>query len=138
MIASMSPANELLGRNDVEAAQVDSWLSFLWHSIELPLHVLREMGSLTSSEGKGETTEGSVQLQLKSAVTTIEAHLAKKMKQQQSSLEHISYFVGESITLADISIAVYSCYLMPLVESDSILNRWLGKIEKECKLDTMT
>lgn len=134
MIASVAPASGLLGRNAIEAAQVDSWLSFLWHSIELPLHVFKERESLTNGGGNDELKLQDVTSQLQSSLETVESHLTK---QEQSF--HSSYFVGESTTLADICLAVsLKCsndhLIKPLSEPDSILGRWLTKIENECQL----
>jgi glutathione S-transferase len=138
-IASIAPASELLGRNDFEAAQVDSWLSFLWHSVELPLHVLNDLESLPNSGEKAETEVEGVKSQLKSAIATVEGHLTKK---QQQSLPPNSYIVGVSITLADICLAVALRYsgsdLMLLSDPDSTIGRWFAEIENECHLDNLT
>jgi glutathione S-transferase len=131
-IASIAPASELLGRNEFEAAQVDSWLSFLWHSMELPLHVWEDLSALPYS-GEVKTEREAVESQLKSAMATIEAHLTTKDQSLQKS-----YFVGESITLADICLAVALKYngsaLMFLADLNSTMYSWLAKIEGECRL----
>ena len=142
-IASVAPASELLGRNDCEAAQVDSWLCFLWHSIELPLHVLNESPSAfhTVDEGKTEIELEGVKSQLKTAIETVEAYLTKKQLLQQLEKSQPAFFVGESITLADICLAVSLKYcgghLMLLSEPESMWSRWFKKIENECLLEDL-
>lgn len=67
----MAPAANLLGYNDSDAAVVDSWMSFCWSALELPLQVGAEL-----------------------ELQPLEQHLLYQ-----------TYFVGSSITLADITIA---------------------------------
>ena len=129
-IASIAPASELLGRNDFEAAQVDSWLSFLWHSMELPLQVWNDLSALPYSE-KVKLEREAVRSQLKSAMATIEGYLTTKNPSLQKS-----YFVGESITLADICLAVALKHnvsaLMFLMKLNSPMHGWFAKMEGEC------
>ena len=103
LVASLAPVSKLLGATDMEDALVDSWMSFIWSSVDLPLVAI----------GESET----VQQELKGAMDQIEAHLTKN-----------SYMVGDSITLADISLAVslkessYKC------DEGSKLLEWYNKV----------
>lgn len=132
-IASLAPAQELLGRNQHETAQIDSWLSFLWHSIELPLYILTETESLCDN-GKAESskTVDVVHSQLKASLAIIETHLIQRDDDQQ-----LPYLVGTCISVADIAFATVLKYHGMLLKTaliviqDSYLDRWLGRIEHE-------
>lgn len=75
-IAALSPAMNLLGTTEVEKAQVDGWSSFVWSSLEVPL-------------------EAQPDADLSSPFATLERYLSFR-----------TYLVGESLTIADISLAV--------------------------------
>jgi glutathione S-transferase len=103
LIASLAPASKLLGVSDMDDALIDGWLSYIWSSVDLPL----------AAAGENE----AVQKELKGALDTIEAHLAKN-----------SYMVGDGVSLADISLAVslqeanYKC------DDGSKLLAWYTKV----------
>lgn len=131
LIASMAPSTELLGRTNLEAAQIDSWLSFLWHSIELPCYIIRL--TMSDSDGRDGVDHAALISQLKSSLEIIEAHLMKRQDQEHP------YFVGELITLADISFVValkyYGDELAPVFNRESYLGRWLTSMECTCQLE---
>jgi hypothetical protein len=76
-IASMAPASNLLGATDVDKALVDAWMSFVWASLELPIE---------SNASAAIMSE---------AFLTLERHLTYQ-----------TFMVGNSVTTADISLAV--------------------------------
>ena len=133
LIASMAPSTELLGRTHLEAAQIDSWLSFLWHSIELPCYILRHTKASNASEGRDGADNAALMLQLKSSLEIIEAHLIKCQDKK------LPCFVGEVVSLADISFVVnlksYADEFAPLLNRESYLDRWLTTIECTCELE---
>ena len=126
LIASMAPSTELLGRTHLERGQIDSWLSFLWHSIELPCYIIRQTRTLDKSN------DAAVISQLKASLGTIEAHLMKRPDNEHS------YFVGDLVSLADISFAVSMKYygeeLGTLLNRESYLDHWLTTIDRTCPL----
>ena len=125
IVGSMVPAFELLGRNGAEAAQVDAWLSFVWHSVELPLQVLREQAS-SANESPSMECSDQIQRQLDDALLTVDNHLVRN-----------SYLVGDSVTIADLSLAVALTYSSECVipRKASSLSRWLTKVSAECNLN---
>ena len=78
-VASLAPACNLLGATDVNKALVEGWISFIWASLDLPIQVI----------ATGANAD------LADAVNTLERHLTYK-----------TYMVGDTITIADISLAV--------------------------------
>ena len=133
LIASMAPSAELLGRTHFETAQIDSWVSFLWHSIELPCYILRQTRHLDNSHERDCVDSAALISQLKSSLGIIEAHLMKRTNEEHP------YFVGELISLADISFAVSLKYhgdeLATLVKRESYLDDWLKTVERTFQLD---
>ena len=81
-IASLVPASELMGQNDIEAAQVDSWLSFIWHSIELPICAYIEektkLSATETEEGPNEGIMDGIRSKVGSAMMIVERHLRKQ------------------------------------------------------------
>ncbi len=133
-VASLAPAKQLLGQSHFEAAQIDSWLSFLWHSIELPLFVLEDAPKWSDNESTCQMKLESVLLQLKESLEIIEAHLLKRDQQHP-------HFVGSITSIADISFAVtlkyYGDLLLPTLRKDSYLIHWLTRTERESRLDML-
>lgn len=82
-IALIAPTSGLLGQTEEEYAYIDGWLAFIWSSIDLPLQVL--------AGGANE----AIQKDLDLALAKLEMHL-----------QHKEFMVGQTITLADISLAV--------------------------------
>ena len=75
-IAELSPNTNLLGVTDIDKAQVDGWLSFVWSSLDV-------------------TLDADQQADLSAPLHTLEEYL-----------HHRTYLVGENLTIADISLAV--------------------------------
>ncbi|KAL3920134.1 MAG: hypothetical protein SGILL_003415 [Bacillariaceae sp.] len=110
-IASIAPSSGLLGSSPVDDATIDGWLSFVWNSIDLPLAV-------ASSGGDASAVEGDVA----KALETIEKYLASSKR---------THMVGDSLSLADISLAVSlnSTSLPGAKPSEgSVLGEWLAAI----------
>jgi len=84
LVAALAPGMALQGDTDVQAAQVDGWLQFSSSSIDLPLQVLLQQSSQTSSL---EDWKASLQV--------LDQHLVSN-----------TYMVGNAVTLADITIVV--------------------------------
>lgn len=122
ILASMAPTTGLLGSTTFEEAQIEGWISYLWHSVELPLYVL--------SENTSQQVSNHILSQVQVALVTIESHL----KHQKDS----SCLVGESISIADITLAVTLKFndrlLHDILTPDSFLRNWLDKIDGECHL----
>jgi tRNA synthetases class II (D, K and N)/Glutathione S-transferase, C-terminal domain/OB-fold nucleic acid binding domain len=76
-IAAAAPSANLGGETDIDKANVDAWLSYIWSSVDLPI----EMGSTSSLEN--------------AALEAFESHLAYR-----------TYLVGHGVTVADIALAV--------------------------------
>jgi glutathione S-transferase len=133
LIASMAPSAELLGRTPLETAQIDSWLSFLWHSIELPCTIIKDMRTLNDCKERDCVDNSALMSQLKSSLGIMETHLMKQRDEQHT------YFVGELVSLADICFAValkyYKDELAPVFDRESYLDRWLTTIECTCQLE---
>lgn len=89
-ISSLAPVSQLQGQSELCRGLVDGWLEFAWNSLELPLQVL----SLRVKDGS-KTVDAAVLKDMDAVLMTVENHLKDK-----------EYFVGDCITLADISIAV--------------------------------
>jgi hypothetical protein len=109
-VAAVAPASGLLGKNDLEDAMVDGWLSFVWSSIDLPMQVLADKDNK------------AIQKDVDAALAKLEAHLTFQ-----------TYMVGHSITLADISLAVSLTSAPPTEgeESSSNLFRWYQTITNQ-------
>lgn len=91
-VARIRQDTGLTGATLVESAQVDSWIDFNSHEIELPatLWFYPVLGSLPFN---GAATEKA------------KADLAKALKVLDNHLADKTYLVGHKITLADITIA---------------------------------
>lgn len=70
----------LMGSTNIEAAQVDSWLEYVWCSLDIA--IAAEKNDLTPDHLSGP-------------LEILDKHLQNKL-----------YIVGESITIADISLVV--------------------------------
>lgn len=85
LIASLTPTSQLQGNSDIESAQIDGWVSFVWKSFEVPLEVL----------GIDSECADAVKADFAASLAIVESHLREK-----------TYIVGDMISLADISLAV--------------------------------
>lgn len=83
-IASVAPSSELLGGTLSEQAIVDSWLSYGWSSIDLPIEVL-----------------------IRSSGTASAVDFQTALQQLDANLMYNTYIAGtKSVTIADIRIIV--------------------------------
>ena len=96
-VAGLRRDAELLGSSFVDSAQVDSWIDFNSHELELPATVwyypavgLLPYNAAATGKAKGDVIN---------ALTVLENHLADK-----------TYMVGHKVTLADITIATTLLY----------------------------
>ena len=85
-LASPLSSSSLFGSSAVEKAQVEGWLSFLWSSFDLPLKAMLQQQTKKDPVLDAEFT---------SAMTKLDQHLLYR-----------TYLVGNSISVADISLAV--------------------------------
>jgi aspartyl/asparaginyl-tRNA synthetase len=81
-IGRLAPSMSLLGESALDQALVESWLSYFWSSVDLPLQVAQQQ----SSSSKDDLTQ---------AWNRINHHLAQR-----------TYLVGHSVTVADIGLVV--------------------------------
>ena len=84
-VARLAPACGLSGKSEVDTARIDGWLSFVWTSVDLPMYVL----------ASSQVDNPALQNSLESALEKLDSYL----NQQR-------YLVGDSVTLADISLLV--------------------------------
>jgi len=118
LLASMAPSSGLLGSTKFEEAQIESWLSYLWYFVELPLHLLGADGCQAASN--------HIHSQLRVALKNIEAWL---------NIQDSGYLVGRSTTIVDVCLAVTlkcnSHLLHDVVVPESFLDAWMNKIDGE-------
>eukprot|EP01042_Synura_sphagnicola_P014004 gene14004-17721_t len=105
-VARLRPDAELLGVSFFESAQVDSWIEFNSHELELPATVwyYPVLGAAPYNASLSAKAKGDVSRALK----VLENHLADK-----------TYLVGEKITLADITVASTLVYPFKFVADAS-------------------
>jgi len=106
-IARMRSDTELLGRSFFDKAVVDSWMDFAQQELEVatlqwvyPILGYMEHSAEAEEQAEADMTE---------ALTIMDAHLKFR-----------TYFVGESITLADISLAAGLLYPMKFVLTEAV------------------
>jgi hypothetical protein len=122
-IASVSPASGLLGKSSIEDATIDGWLSFVWNSIDVPLAAAVSIES-------GETS--AMEEDVAKALETVEKYLASSQR---------TYMVGDSLTLADISLAIsLNTAKLPGVKpaEGSVLGEWLSAVTPQIDSPTTT
>jgi glutathione S-transferase len=110
-IASVAPSSGLLGKSPTDDATIDGWLSFVWNSIDLPL-------AAATIGGDASVVEADVV----KALETIEKYLTSSKR---------TYMVGDSLSLADISLAVsLNLASLPGVKptEGSVMGEWLAAI----------
>lgn len=102
-LANLVPQSHLMGSTNVEKAQVDSWLEYIWCSLDIPI-------------GAGE---GNLSVPLK----ILEKHLRNR--------ETATCLVGNDISIADISLVV-SLYMASVEMSQyESLKRLCDKVQKD-------
>lgn len=105
-VARMRRDTELYGCSFFESAQVDSWIDFCSHDLELPatVWIYPVMGLLPYSAA----TASKAKTDFARALAVLEAHLVDK-----------TYLVGNKITLADITVATTLVYPFKFVADAS-------------------
>ncbi|RYY35310.1 elongation factor 1-gamma family protein [archaeon] len=106
-LASLRRDTELLGRSFFETAQVNAWVDFGAHDVELPITIW-VYPVLGWSSFNGKMHEQAVQ-DTNKALAVMERHLLSR-----------TYFVGEAVTLADICLASALFYAFKLVFDESV------------------
>lgn len=118
LLASMAPASGLLGSTNFEEAQIESWLSYLWHFVDLPLHLLGADGY--------QAVTNHIHAQLRVALKNIEAWL---------NIQDSGYLVGKSTTIVDVCLAIalkFNSHLLhDVLAPESSLGAWMNKIDGE-------
>lgn len=101
-IARIRRDTDLSGRTFFESAQVESWLDFASHDVELPaiLWVYPVLGWKAFNDKVHESATANMH----KALAVLEAHLLPR-----------TYLVGESVTLADIVLVAALFYPFKLV-----------------------
>ncbi|CBJ27519.1 eukaryotic elongation factor-1 B gamma [Ectocarpus siliculosus] len=103
-VARMRRDTELYGVSFFESAQVDSWIDFCAHEIELPATIwcYPVIGYMPYNDA---------------AVSKAKEDLKIALGALEKALLHRTYLVGDKITLADITVASALVYPMKLVVS---------------------
>ncbi|RYH14964.1 glutathione S-transferase family protein [archaeon] len=105
-VARLRGDAQLLGSTVFESAQVDSWIAFSSHDLELPasLWFYPVLGTIPSNAAVSAKAKADVA----SALGVLNSHLADK-----------TYLVGEQVTLADITVASTLVYPFKFVADAS-------------------
>lgn len=101
-IARLRPDKNLYGETFFESGQVDSWIDFCSHEVELPatMWVYPIMGYLPPHD----VASSKAQDDMKRALTVLNNHLASR-----------TFMVGKNVTLADLALFSALYYPMKLV-----------------------
>jgi glutathione S-transferase len=96
-VAGTNASAGLTGANEFEYAQINQWIDFYWHNIELCFHVLTGINAgvpqfLLCAEDKSRITADTV-AKIADALKILDTHLASR-----------TFMVGERVTLADLSL----------------------------------
>jgi elongation factor 1-gamma len=105
-VARLRPDAELLGKSFFESAQVDAWIDFSSHNLELPASLWFYPVLGTVNAGAAVITKAKADVA--TALTVLNNHLADK-----------TYLVGHKITLADIVVASTLVYPFKFVADPS-------------------
>eukprot|EP00992_Anisonema_acinus_P000889 TRINITY_DN10320_c1_g1_i3.p1 TRINITY_DN10320_c1_g1~~TRINITY_DN10320_c1_g1_i3.p1 ORF type:complete len:433 (+),score=132.68 TRINITY_DN10320_c1_g1_i3:55-1353(+) len=123
-ICRVTPKSGLLGRNDLEASQVDQWCDF--NCNELEPSAMTWLGPILGHTAFNEELNRQAQDNIKNM-----------MKALNQYFERHQFLVGERITLADIVVAatfvpLYGKVIEPRLRSPvPCLNRWLECITQQ-------
>nr|CCA15330.1 calciumdependent protein 1 putative [Albugo laibachii Nc14] len=120
-VARLRADSGLSGRTFFESGQVDSWMDFSAHELEVPLQMwlYPVFGYMKFNAG----TKAKAMEDVKKALQVLENHLHLR-----------TYLVGEQITLADIVIASLLVYPMKMLMDKefrkpySAVNRWFNTL----------
>ena len=125
VFASLTPGSGLYGKNEMEAAEIDSWISYSTASIEVIVDAVKVSKAAGISDGK---IFNSVASDLAYAISVINCHVM-----------YSTYMVGDSVTSADIAIgcALYEAALHslwdPRSDDEKTVNirRWYNTIANQ-------
>lgn len=91
--ASLAPASALLGSNDHDAAQVDSWVTYATTNFEVSVSALM---AANAAAGKADASlVESIKNDMEFSVSVVNCHLLPS-----------AYMVGDKVTIADISLVI--------------------------------
>ena len=96
---------------------MDGWMSFIWHSIDLPIHALRDLDSSDSE-----------------VIDVIVTQVEEALLHLASRLETNQYLVGSQASIADLSLTLsLSDAPKPLLNSPclsetSVLFQWHQRV----------
>lgn len=110
-IGELLPAKALTGSSAFESSQVDQWLGHVWNEVEVALQVMLSktgVGGIEISAKDKAALDAKVRGDMPSALSVLDKHLEDK-----------TFFVGERVTIADISI----CCTMHTLKSMGILDQ---------------
>lgn len=110
-IGELAPAKALTGSSAFESSQVDQWLGHVWNEVEVSVQVLLSktgVGGIEISAKDKAALDAKVRGDMPAALSVLDKHLEDK-----------TFFVGERVTVADISI----CCTMHTLKSMGILDQ---------------
>lgn len=90
ILASLDPLSNLKGTSELEAAEVESWLTYGITNIEVPTMALK---SAAKSSGAPAHLSASIKKDLAGTLAVINCHMLPS-----------TYMVGETVTIADIAL----------------------------------
>jgi asparaginyl-tRNA synthetase len=107
-LAENSATSGLTGSTPFESAQVDQWLDFFWNELDFRAQALMGLSVgadvfTTMTQTHKQAVEGRVKADLPQALERLEVYLEDK-----------TFMVGESTTLADVSLCVIVATLSKL------------------------
>ncbi len=112
IIKSVVKDSKLYSHNGEKAESIDSWITWCWDSLEVPLQVLLAINS-TTSDASVNMVESDKDGAIKKATNDIEIAL----KHLESHLLSKTFTVDETATVADIVIA---CVVFAIAKMDMI------------------
>ena len=99
-LAENSASSGLTGATAFESAQVDQWLDFFWNELDFRAQAL--MGLSSGADTFGTMTQTHKQ----SVESRVKADLPQALERLELFLEDKTFMVGESTTLADVSLCL--------------------------------
>ena len=91
--ASLAPASALLGSNDYDAAQVDSWVTYTTTNFEVSISALM---AATAASGKADASlVESIKKDMEFSISVVNCHLLPN-----------AFMVGDKVTIADITLVI--------------------------------
>jgi asparaginyl-tRNA synthetase len=111
-LAENSATAGLVGSTPFESAQVDQWLDFFWNELDFRAQAL--MGLTAGAGVFGDMTQAHKQ----SVEDRVKADLPQALQRLDDYLEDKTFMVGESTTLADLSLCCIIATLSKLCVFD--------------------